>query len=59
VTETKIVAPEMSGQTTVYLRIVTEAQSIGGTAASIDTQHAPDPTYAARCGVSLDGVQIA
>ena len=56
---TEIYGPEMSGKTTVCQHIIAEAQRMGGVAAFIDTEHALDPAYAARCGVNVDDLYIA
>ena len=55
---TEIFGPESSGKTTISQHIVAEAQKMGGTCAYIDMEHALDPTYAARCGVDVDGLLI-
>ena len=47
---TEIYGPEASGKTTVCQHIVAESQKLGGVAASIDMEHALDPSYAAKCG---------
>src|SRR5512136_2024875 len=51
--------PEGSGKTTLCQHIVAEAQAMGGVAAYIDMEHALDPTYAAKCGVDVDGLYIS
>ena len=56
---TEIYGPESSGKTTISQHIVAEAQKRGGTCAYIDMEHALDPTYAERCGVSVDNLLIA
>jgi len=56
---TEIYGPEMSGKTTICQHVIAEAQRAGGVAAFIDTEHALDPTYAARCGVDVDNLYIA
>jgi recombination protein RecA len=56
---TEIYGPEASGKTTICQHIVAEAQKMNGTAAYIDMEHALDPTYAARCGVDVDGLYIS
>jgi recombination protein RecA len=56
---TEIYGPEMSGKTTICQHIIAEAQKMGGVAAFIDTEHALDPAYAARCGVNVDDLYIA
>ncbi len=56
---TEIYGPEMSGKTTICQHIIAEAQRMGGVAAFIDSEHALDPAYAARCGVDVDNLYIA
>ena len=56
---TEIFGPEMSGKTTICQHIIAEAQKLGGVAAFVDTEHALDPAYAARCGVNIDELYIS
>ncbi|MDH7486817.1 MAG: recombinase RecA [Anaerolineae bacterium] len=56
---TEIYGPEMSGKTTICQHVISEAQKMGGVAAFIDTEHALDPAYAARCGVDVNNLYIA
>lgn len=56
---TEIYGPEASGKTTLCQHIIAEAQERGGIAAFIDTEHALDPSYAARCGVNVDDLYIS
>ncbi len=56
---TEIYGPESSGKTTLCLHIIAEAQKMGGLAAFIDTEHAFDPTYAAKVGVDVDNLYIS
>ncbi len=56
---TEIFGPEASGKTTLGQHIIAEAQKRGGVAAYIDVEHALEPTYAARCGVSIDDLLIS
>jgi len=56
---TEIFGPEGSGKTTLCQHIVAEAQAMGGVAAYIDMEHALDPSYAAKCGVNVDGLYIS
>src|SRR5437773_9374654 len=51
---TEIYGPESSGKTTLALHVVAEAQHLGGSAASIEAEAAPEPIYARKLGVSLD-----
>src|SRR4030042_4642986 len=55
----EIFGPEGSGKTTLCQHIVAEAQAVGGVAAYIDMEHALDPSYAAKCGVDVDGLYIS
>ena len=50
----EIYGPESSGKTTLTLRVIAEAQKVGGTAAFIDAEHALDPQYAEKLGVQVD-----
>lgn len=49
----EIYGPESSGKTTVALHVIAECQKMGGTCAFIDAEHALDPTYAEKIGISL------
>ena len=49
----EVFGPESSGKTTLCLHVVAEAQKMGGVAAFVDAEHALDPTWAKRLGVSL------
>jgi recombination protein RecA len=49
----EVFGPESSGKTTLCLHVVAEAQKTGGVAAFVDAEHALDPTWAKRLGVSL------
>src|SRR5512139_3750273 len=55
----EVYGPEGSGKTTLCQHIVAEAQRMGGVAAFIDMEHALDPLYAAKCGVSVDELYIS
>jgi len=55
----EIYGPESSGKTTLTTHIVAAAQQGGGAAAFIDTEHAFDPSYAAKIGVDLDTLLVA
>jgi len=54
-----IYGPESSGKTTLSLKVIAESQKQGGVCAFIDTEHALDPAYAARCGVNVGELYIA
>ena len=55
----EIYGPESSGKTTVALHAIAEAQKMGGVAAFIDAEHALDPVYAKKLGVSLDDLYFS
>jgi recombination protein RecA len=55
----EIYGPESSGKTTLALHCVAEAQKKGGTCAFIDAEHALDPIYARKLGVSIDDLLIS
>src|SRR3972149_5921787 len=54
-----VVFPEDSGQTTLTLHIIAEAQKKGGTAAFIDAEHALDTEYAKKLGVKVDELLLS
>ncbi|MGI9345348.1 MAG: recombinase RecA [Gammaproteobacteria bacterium] len=55
----EIYGPESSGKTTLSLHVIAEAQKAGGIAAFIDSEHALDPTYAAKLGVDVDQLLVS
>lgn len=55
----EIYGPESSGKTTLALHVVAEAQKTGGIAAIVDAEHAFDPTWAKKLGVSLDTLLVS
>jgi recombination protein RecA len=55
----EIFGPESSGKTTLALQVIAEAQKMGGTCAIVDAEHALDPTYAKKLGVSIDELLIS
>ena len=55
----EIYGNEGSGKTTLCLSIVAQAQKSGGLAAFIDTEHALDPSWAARVGVDVENLYIS
>ncbi len=55
----EIYGPESSGKTTLALHIIAESQKAGGTCAFIDAEHALDPIYARKLGISLDNLLIS
>ncbi len=56
---TEIYGPESSGKTTICLHVIAETQKQGGIAAFIDTEHALDPSYAARIGVDVPALLVS
>lgn len=55
----EVFGPESSGKTTLALHVIAEAQRRGGVAAFIDAEHALDPQYAARIGVSTEELLVS
>jgi recombination protein RecA len=55
----EVYGPESSGKTTLALQVVAQAQKAGGVAAYIDAEHALDPEYAEKLGVSIDDLLIS
>jgi recombination protein RecA len=55
----EIFGPESSGKTTLALHIIANAQKNGGIAAFIDAEHALDPGYARKLGVTLESLLIS
>lgn len=55
----EIYGPESSGKSTLATHIVANCQKSGGIAAYIDAEHALDPSYASKIGVSLDDLMIS
>ena len=55
----EIYGPESSGETTLALHIVAEAQKSGGHAAYIDAEHAVDPEYSKELGVKVEDLLIS
>src|SRR4051812_26346378 len=55
----EIYGPESSGQTTLALHTVAEAQKKGGVCAFVDAEHALDPIYARKLGVQVDDLLIS
>ncbi len=55
----EIYGPESSGKTTMTLHVIAEAQKKGGICAFIDAEHALDPVYARKLGVSLEDLLIS
>ena len=55
----EVYGPESSGQTTLTLHMIAEAQKKGGIAAFIDAEHALDPIYAKKLGVDLTTLYVS
>jgi len=55
----EIYGPESSGKTTLALHVLAEAQKRGGTCGFVDAEHALDPVYARKLGVSLEELLIS
>ena len=55
----EIYGPESSGKTTLTLQVIAECQKSGGTAAFVDAEHALDPVYAEKLGVSVDDLLVS
>lgn len=55
----EIFGPESSGKTTLTLSVVAQAQKQGKTCAFIDAEHALDPIYAGKLGVSVGDLLVS
>ena len=55
----EVYGPESSGKTTLAQHVVAEVQKLGGLAAYVDAEHAPDPEYAQKIGVNIDELYIS
>jgi recombination protein RecA len=55
----EIYGPESSGKTTLALHTIAEAQKKGGVCAFVDAEHALDPVYARKLGITLDDLLIS
>lgn len=55
----EIYGPESSGKTTLALQVIAECQREGGTAAFVDAEHALDPLYAGKLGVTVDDLLVS
>jgi len=55
----EIFGQESTGKSTLALRIIANLQKNGGKAAFIDVEHALDPNYAVKLGVSLKDLLIS
>jgi len=55
----EIYGPESSGKTTLAMHVIAEAQSLGGTCAIIDAEHAFDREYAKKLGIKIEELLIS
>ena len=55
----EVFGPESSGKTTLCLHVIAQAQKLGGVAAFVDAEHALDPSWAKRLGVSLQNLLVS
>ncbi len=55
----EVFGPESSGKTTIALHAVAAAQKNGGVAAFIDAEHALDPSWAKKLGISLERLLVS
>src|SRR6202166_3975924 len=55
----EVYGPGSSGENTLALHCVAEAQKKGGTCAFIDAEHALDPIYARKLGINVDDLLIS
>ena len=55
----EVYGPESSGNTTLALHILAEAQKQGGEVAFIDVEHALDPVYAEALGVDINNLLVS
>jgi len=55
----EVFGPESSGKTTIALHSVAAAQKAGGIAAFIDAEHALDPSWAKKLGISLETLLVS
>src|SRR3954447_4406905 len=55
----EVYGPESSGETTLALHVVAEAQKLGGICAFVDAEHALDVGYARKLGVRTDDLLVS
>ena len=55
----EVFGPEGCGKTTLALHIIASAQKRGGVAAFVDVEHALDPEYCKKLGVTIDDLYIS
>jgi recombination protein RecA len=55
----EVFGPESSGKTTLALHALAASQRAGGIAAFIDAEHALDPSWAKKLGISLENLLVS
>ncbi len=55
----EVFGPESSGKTTMALHVAAAAQKEGGVAAIVDAEHALNPVWAKKCGISLEHLLVS
>jgi recombination protein RecA len=55
----ELFGPESSGKTTIALQAVANAQKAGGVAAFIDAEHALDPSWCKKLGVTIESLLVS
>ena len=55
----EVYGPESSGETTICLHVIAEAQRNGGICGFVDVEHALDPAYAAKIGVDVNNLYVS
>lgn len=55
----EIFGPESGGKTTMALRVIANAQQLGGNAAFIDAEHSLDPAWAEKNGVDVYNLLVS
>jgi recombination protein RecA len=55
----EVFGPESSGKTTLALHALAASQQAGGIAAFIDAEHALDPSWAKKLGISLESLLVS
>jgi recombination protein RecA len=55
----EVYGPESSGKTTIALHAIASAQRAGGIAAFVDAEHALDPSWAKKLGITLEQMLVS
>jgi len=55
----EVYGPESSGKTTIALHAIAAAQRAGGIAAFVDAEHALDPSWAKKLGITLEQMLVS